>query len=153
MESVVIRDAELADIDRLREVFRAAGLSNEQDRPHLLARPELLDWTADSVSEGRTRVAVVEGRVVGFVTTATRPDSLEMDDLFVDPGSMRQGIGRALVLDVVGSARASGFRRLTVEANEHARSFYERVGFVSHGVAETLFGSASCMVYELAPDG
>ena len=49
------------------------------------------------------------------------------------------------------SARARGIRRLTVEANDHALRFDERVGLVTHGVAETPFGSASSMAYELVP--
>jgi GNAT superfamily N-acetyltransferase len=151
VESVVVRDAELADVDVLRDVFRRASLSNEHDRPHLLARPELLEWANDSVGEGRTRVAVVEGRVVGFITTASSADGLEVDDLFVDPRWTRRGIGRALVIDIAASARAGGIRRLTVEANDHALRFDGRVGFVTHGVAETPFGSASSMADELVP--
>ncbi len=56
------------------------------------------------------------------------------------------------MLDIAASARAYGIRRLTVEANDHALDFYDQAGFIPHGVAETRFGSATRMVYELTPE-
>ena len=53
----------------------------------------------------------------------------ELEDLFVDPEFMRRGIGRALVRDAGAP--------LTVIANEHARAFYESLGFVVTGIAQT----------------
>jgi GNAT superfamily N-acetyltransferase len=150
---VAIRDARPADIDALRDVFRRSSLSNEGDRANLLAHPETLAWAAEPVGEGRTRVAVVDDRVVGFATTSLTTDGLELDDLFVDPDWMRRGVGRALVDDVVSSARRQHNRRVTVTANEHALAFYEHAGFVTVGSAETMFGPAPRMVLEVRPAG
>jgi GNAT superfamily N-acetyltransferase len=85
------------------------------------------------VIEGRTRVAVVEGRVVGFATLVGN----ELEDLFTDPEWMRRGIASALVRDAASSAP-----RIEVTANAHAVSFYEAVGFVADGVTETPGGPA-----------
>jgi GNAT superfamily N-acetyltransferase len=132
-------------------VFRRASLSNEGDRGNLLAHPETLEWAAP-VGDGRTRVAVVaDHRLVGFATTSPTADGVELDDLFVDPDWMGQGVGRALVEDLVTSARRNDCRRVTVTANEHAVAFYERTGFVRRGVVDTMFGPAPRMTMELAP--
>jgi GNAT superfamily N-acetyltransferase len=151
---ITIRDARPVDVDALRELYRRASLSNEGDRANLLANPDVLEWAADSVAEGRTRVAVLDDRVVGFVTTIVA-DELEIDDLFVDPDRMRQGVGRALVEDVTELARTRGGRRIAVTANEHALAFYEAMGFVSEGFVDTLFGSSPRMFLALdaAPGG
>jgi GNAT superfamily N-acetyltransferase len=151
VEHIVIRDARPADVAAVSDVFRHSSLSNEGDRANLLAHPDTLEWAADPVGDGRTRVAVVEHRVVGFATTSPATDGLELDDLFVDPDWMRHGVGRALVDDVVATARRRNCRRITVTANEHALAFYERVGFVTHGFAETMFGPARRMTMELRP--
>jgi GNAT superfamily N-acetyltransferase len=61
----------------------------------------------------------------------------ELEDLFVDPPWMRQGIAAALVLDI--SARLSDlhFERLEVTVNPHAMAFYEHLGFVADRIVDT----------------
>ena len=93
MYRVVIRDAELADLVVVRDVFRRSSLSNDGDRAQLLVNPELLEWSSPPAGRGRTRVAVVDDVIVGFATTTVGADCLELDDLFVDPESMRHGVG------------------------------------------------------------
>jgi GNAT superfamily N-acetyltransferase len=145
-----IRTAMPADMVGLREVFRRSSLSNEGDRMNLLANPDALELSDIAVSEGRTRVAIApDGRVVGFATYLMTGDALELDDLFVDPGWMRQGAGRALVLDIIAIARKHGVRRVEVTANHHALAFYETIGFVFDSQAETRFGPAPRMHLDL----
>ena len=116
-------------------MFRRASLTNEGDREWIQANPD--GWGVDErpVLEGRTRVAVVDGRVVGFATLV----GAELEDLFVDPDWMRRGIATALVRDAVENG---GVERIEVTANGHAVPFYESVGFVHDGPAETTGGPA-----------
>ena len=79
---------------------------------------------------------MVDGRIVGFATLV----GSELEDLFVDPDWMRQGIATALVQDA-----AATVPRIEVTANAHALAFYESVGFVRDGVAETTGGRAHRM--------
>lgn len=142
----LIRTAEEGDLGAIRELFVLASLSNAGDRLVLVAHPDALEFDAAPVAEGRTRVAVDDhGRVVGFATVARAGGTAELEDLFVDPARMRQGIGRALVLDAVARLRAQGAERLEVTANPHAVGFYARMGFVAAGEAETRFGPAPRM--------
>ncbi len=144
-----IRDAIAGDIAVLRQVFRRSSLSNDGDRAKLLAHPEILELSDLAVTQGRIRAAVSEGIIAGFAAWLPRGDAVELEDLFVDPDWMRQGAGRALVLDVAGIARASGARRVEVTANQHARAFYTRVGFVVAGYVQTTFGPALRMHLDL----
>jgi len=138
----LIRVAVHADLGALRDLYRRSSLSNAGDRASLLAHPEALEFAGDAVGEGLTRVAVVDGRIVGF---ATLLGDGELEDLFVDPDWMRRGIGRALVLDAVVLAPAHGLDRIEVTANGEALDFYESVGFVYDGEVETAFGRGSRM--------
>ena len=136
-----IRNAIPADIGTLRDLFRRSSLTNDDDRENLLANPDALELSGTSVQEGRTRVAVTtDGRIVGFVTPLVVRDAFELEDLFVDPDWMRQGVGRALVRDVVGAARRRGLARIEVVANRHALGFYEKAGFAVEREVETRFG-------------
>ena len=143
MDGLSIRTAEATDLDVLRDVFRRASLSNEGDRETLLAHPEVLEFAGEGIAEGRTRVAVIDGRVVGFSTVVELGNVDDLDDLFVDPDWMRHGVGLALMRDVVDRARARGARYVEVTANEHALAFYAAAGFQPHGRADTRFGDAA----------
>jgi GNAT superfamily N-acetyltransferase len=144
-----IRDARPEDMSALREVFRRSSLSNEGDRMTLLAHPDALELPDLAVKEGRTRTAVADGRIIGFATWLSAGNAIEIEDLFVDPEWMRQGAGRALVLDLIAIARGSGIRRVEVTANQHALAFYEKVGFVVGHDAQTRFGPAPRMHLEV----
>jgi GNAT superfamily N-acetyltransferase len=133
----------------LRDLFRRSSLSNDDDRPKLLAHPEIMELSDLAVTEGRVRAAV-SGRVIaGFATWLPAADAVELEDLFVDPDLMRLGAGTALVRDVAGIALDRGARRVEVTANQHARAFYVKVGFVADGYVQTTFGPAVRMHLDL----
>lgn len=131
---VTLRTAVEADLPELRRSYRDASLSNPGDAPSLLANPKFLRFGAEGVLAGCTRVAVAgadgSGPILGFATVAGDQREPEMDDLFVDPGWQRQGIGRLLVEDAVESVGRRGSTRLWVTGNPHAAQFYAAVGFV-----------------------
>jgi GNAT superfamily N-acetyltransferase len=107
-EELLIRDSTPADLSALEEIFRRAALTNEGDREWISAHPEQFGIDEANVIGGRARVAVVEGRVVGFATLVGN----ELEDLFTDPEWMRRGIATALVRDA-----ASNVDRIEVTAN------------------------------------
>ncbi|MGV8964977.1 MAG: GNAT family N-acetyltransferase [Cellulomonas sp.] len=141
----VIRTAVPADLSLLQQVFRAASLANAGDAPHLLAHPEFLVFPGDGIADGRTRLAesgpAPDGTVLGFSTVAPGLNrELELDDLFVDPRFQRRGVARALIADVMASARAGGYRQVSVIANPHASAFYTAVGFRGDRLVTTALG-------------
>ena len=154
MTSLRIRAAELADMPALSAVYRRSSLSNDGDRPGLLAHPAFLEFSDLAVREGRTRAAIAGDRVVGFASwlaAAAANDVFEVEDLFVDPGWMRRGIGTALVLDLIEIARDAGARRAEVTANQHALAFYQSVGFTVDNEVATLLGAGLRMHLDLTP--
>jgi GNAT superfamily N-acetyltransferase len=137
---VEVRKATPADLEVLQDVYRRSSLSNEGDRANLLAHPETLVLPDHAIRRGDTRVAVSGGDVLGFITIVTVDGACEVDDLFVDPDFMRQGVGRRLVADAVEVAGHRGVPRLEVTANPEALAFYLSVGFVVDHRVETRFG-------------
>lgn len=88
----------------------------------------------DPASPLAARLAVVQGRVAGFAIHQNHPstwvagDDCYLEDLFVDPTFRGQGIGRALIEDLIALARARGWKRLywnTDEGNAPARRLYD----------------------------
>jgi ribosomal protein S18 acetylase RimI-like enzyme len=146
----MIRIGTPADLDAARGVYRRASLSNAGDRGNLLAHPEYLVLGPEGLAEGRTHVAEQDGSVVGFATWAETAGTMDLEDLFVDPGYRRRGLAIALVGRIAEILRARGAERLEVTANPHAMEFYRAAGFTDCGVAETDFGTAPRMVLMLA---
>ena len=148
-----VRGARPGDIERLREIFRAAAWSNTGDRPLLTEHPEFLEWNGLPAREGRTHVAVLGEDLVGFISTIARPDAWEIEDLFVDPAWMRRGVATALVEHVVALAHAARCGSLVVDANSHALAFYRSVGFDGATEVPTEGGVAAlrmCRVVDLS---
>ena len=151
---VEIRDARMSDLDALRDIFRRAALANDDEREVLLANPDALELGSGPVREGRTRVATAaDGQVVGFATAVTRGEVVEIEDLFVDPDWMGQGVGRRLVREIVVDARRRRARRVEVIANTHALGFYRKVGFVVDREVSTRFRPARRMRLDVGDCG
>jgi ribosomal protein S18 acetylase RimI-like enzyme len=146
----MIRLGTSADLAAATDVYRRASLSNAGDRDNLLAHPDYLILGSGGLAEGRTYVAEQDDSLVGFATWAETAGTIELEDLFVDPGYMRRGIAAALVNRVAGVLRARGVERLEVTANPHALGFYRAAGFTDCGVAETQFGTAPRMVLAIS---
>jgi N-acetylglutamate synthase-like GNAT family acetyltransferase len=147
---VALRDAVLDEIPHLEALQRRASVVAPDYRDALAAHPEVIHLPAADVSEQRTRVALVDGRVAGFsVVRPVRGTGCELDGLFVEPDLMRRGVGRALIADVVERARQHGVRRVDVIANPTAIDFYTKVGFERGDDAMTQFGPAFWMHLDL----
>ena len=153
MTDLSTRTATADDLEVLCELYRCSSLSNEGDRTNLLAAPDVLHWTGDGLTAGRTRVALDgRDRILGFATVVSIEGGLELEDLFVDPGAMRQGVATRLVLDVVTRAASEGVPWIEVTANSHAAEFYTSAGFVQVGEQQTLFGPARRLRRDVSPD-
>jgi GNAT superfamily N-acetyltransferase len=146
----MIRLGTAADLAAASSVYRRASLSNTGDRDNLLAHPEYLILRPEALAEGRTHVAEQDGSVVGFATWAATASTIELEDLFVDPGYRRRGIAAALVSRITEVVRAQGADCLEVTANPHAMGFYRAAGFANCDTAETAFGTAPRMVLMLS---
>lgn len=81
------------------------------------------------------RVAVWQGTITGFTVCVLHPGSWTLspacylEDLFVDPGVRGQGIGRALIEDLLHTARKRRWSPVywhTRQSNKAARKLYDK---------------------------
>ena len=89
----------------------------------------------DPASPVKARLAVVDGRVMGFAIHLHHPSTWAMtgdcylEDLFVSDAARGQGLGRALIDDLIALARSQGWERLywhTDAKNARARALYDQ---------------------------
>ena len=125
----------------LAALFRRSSLFYEDGREALLAHPEYLEFALPTEGEWSCRVAVCDdGTILGFATALFPGGWAELEDLFVDPGFMRRGVGTILVDDIAAVAARRQVDRIEVTANPNALEFYEKAGFVADGDVETPLG-------------
>jgi GNAT superfamily N-acetyltransferase len=143
----LIRDARDEDGELLDGLHRRSSLVSEDYRAALAVHPDALGVPREAISEGRVRVAVSERDGLLAFASVRYPgfDVCELDDLFVEPGMWRRGVGSALVQDAARRANDAGCTTMTVVSAESNFSFYESVGFVPGEPAATRFGPATRM--------
>src|SRR5262245_10856127 len=88
--------------------------------------------------------AIVAGRVFVAVDARDEPlgvvdcvllgdDDVDLMHLFVEPGALGRGLGRALFATAVEWTRAQARRRLVIASDPNAVGFYRRLGAVDAG--------------------
>lgn len=95
-------------------------------------RPELAVSAAD-VRDSPTFIATVGAHAVGFYSLHPSQEAWELDNLWVLPEFMHQGIGRALLAHALATAARAGVREVTVDADPNAESFYLECGAIRRG--------------------
>lgn len=147
-----IRDASVGEAPVLEALQRRSSAVWDAYREALVAHPDAIELPESFIEHGWVRVAVAGDETpLGFSVAIPTDDSVhELDGLFVEPEHMHRGIGRALVEDAAARAAGQGATCLEVTAGP-AAGFYEKLGFVVTGEAQTRFGPAVRMRRDLPP--
>ncbi|MEO0989394.1 MAG: GNAT family N-acetyltransferase [Pseudomonadota bacterium] len=98
-----------------------------------------LTLTSDDLARDFVRLATWDGAVQGVLHVAVDAKQAWLEKLFVDPGAMGRGIGRALFASGADWARAEGADEMVIEADPGAVPFYRRMG--AHPAGQVPSGS------------
>jgi len=122
------------DVPLLAEIFRAAIEELTAD-DYSEAQQEAWASAADDeeafgakLAHELTLVATYDGAAVGFAALA---DNRRIDMLYVHPAAAGQGAGAMLCDALEKLAAARGAKKLSVDASDTARRFFEKRGFVA----------------------
>ncbi|MFG2884248.1 GNAT family N-acetyltransferase [Streptomyces sp. NPDC048297] len=147
-----IRPLALADCDRVAEIrirgwqhaYRGLMPQTYLDALSVPADAERRrTWFTKGDGTVLNLVAERDGRIVGWAALGpyrdeeVRTADAELYALYVDPGHLGTGIGRALLAESV--ERCAGYPRMflwVLRENGRARRFYERAGFRPDGAEE-----------------
>ena len=86
---------------------------------------------------GSTSIAVAEkdGKIVGIAQIKVVGSEADLLKLFVEPTTLRGGVGKALFVWATDQATNRGANRLVIEADPDAVPFYRRMGAEDRGFA------------------
>jgi GNAT superfamily N-acetyltransferase len=134
---LVMRRATRADAETAWKIRAAAvmtqcqGFYRDVDLEAWVSGEPSLAWT-EKVGTA-FHVAVEDGEIVG--TGMIDPASGKVDAIFVAPGAMKRGVGRAMLRYLEGIAREHGLRALTLDATLNAAPFYRLCGFTGDAIS------------------
>ena len=123
-----------ADTPLLAEIFRAA-IAELTGEDYSEAQQEAWASVAENeaafgkdLADELTLIATMEGSPVGF---ASLEDNSKIGMLYVHPAVAGQGVGRLLIDALEKLAGGRGAAKLSVDASDSARGFFEKRGYVA----------------------
>ena len=133
----MIRLATQKDISAISDLLQILFAQEMDFTPDPEAQNTGLAMFLDDPFAGDILVSEMDGQVVGTVTLALVTSTAEgatvgnIEDFIVHPSYQGQGIGKALMEEVIAYARSIGIRRLTLltDNNNTAQGLYTKFGF------------------------
>ncbi len=121
-----LRPATSDDHDGIVEIWHSSASLPGVGPPVMPTLEELRRRVNEEIAAGwKVTVAEQNSAIVGFA--AVKPNDAILDQLFVRPGHIGSGLGRALFKDCQDQM-PEGFTLHTASSNETARRFYEKAG-------------------------
>lgn len=138
---IPIRSATTGDLTALSSIAARAKAHWGYPEEWLAEWRPQLTVTAADLAEQEIFVACGEENPVGFYGLLFG-EVASLEHLWVDPGAMGRGVGRALLEHAVRRVRRRGHASLQIDSDPHAEAFYlhmgaTRVGWVPAPVAGT----------------
>ena len=128
---LILRLAHPDEAAALTDLVMRSKQSNGYDDAFMAACADELRVTPARIAKGNFWVAEAGGKLRGCVTLD--PDAATgqgtISTFFIDPDAKRQGVGRALWVEVQTAARSLGISLLKLDADPAAVSFYQAMGF------------------------
>ena len=90
-------------------------------KPQLTFSPEYFENNESWVAER-------EHSPIAFYTLLDREENAWIENLWVSPEDIGQGVGKKLFSHAVEVARQRGYKRIQLEADPNAMGFYEKMG-------------------------
>lgn len=120
--------AEPADAETLTRIAVAAKAYWGYPPEWMERWATLLTLTPEKIRAREVYKAQSNGEIFGFYSMICREPAFLLDDLWIEPRHIRQGIGRQLCEHAIRRAKELGAKQLELEAEPHAIEFYEKMG-------------------------
>jgi GNAT superfamily N-acetyltransferase len=125
-----IRTASLEDAQAVSEVYLSSRKKFIAFAPLVHSDEDVIEWIAQQLlPAGGVRVAVLRHEIIGMMALSDDGAFRWIDHLYLKPEYTQQGYGSLLINAALAELRPP-IRLYTFQANEGARRFYEKFGFI-----------------------
>jgi GNAT superfamily N-acetyltransferase len=137
-ENLTVRAATVADVATIHRFSVALATYEDQPDAVTVTTETLVRDGFGADPKFGAVIAEQSGRPVGFAlytfnySTWTGARGMFIEDIWVEPEARRGGVARALIAALARDCTINGFKRIDLHVLywNHARGFYERLGFV-----------------------
>ncbi|MEM1150383.1 MAG: GNAT family N-acetyltransferase [Pseudomonadota bacterium] len=129
------RPAQNEDCDVLTALCLRSKAVHGYDAEFMAACAAELAVTPEKLALGGHLVVSVEGHLMGYAQVTEDKGEMWLEALFVDPGKMGKGIGKALFQRVMTLAQKAGAQSVLIDSDPGAEAFYLSRGAVRIGEA------------------
>ena len=153
-DTVTCRAACLDDAEAIATVYLRSRKELVACAPLAHSDEEVREWVRERlIPAGRTTVALAGGQAVGLLAVSSGTDASWIDQLYLLPAWVGQGIGTKL-LDLARADLRPPIRLYTFQGNERARRFYESRGFRPIAFGDGTGNEEKCpdVLYEWCPE-
>jgi len=135
--NVQIRQAHPSDAEILSGIaFSAKAHWSYPERWMEIWKPQFT-FTSEYFEENESWVAETNNVPIAFYTLQDKNEKAWIENLWVLPEYIGQGIGKQLFVHAVELSRYRGYKILQLEADPNATGFYEKMGMYMIGERET----------------
>ncbi len=152
-DTFACRAARVGDAEAIATVYLRSRKELVACAPLAHSDEEVREWIHRRlIPAGRTTVALVGGEAVGLLAVSIDADASWIEQLYLLPAWVGQGIGTKL-LDLARAELRPPIRLYTFQANERARCFYESRGFRAIAFGDGTGNEEKCpdVLYEWRP--
>ena len=136
MSDIAIRPARPQEADALTALCLRSKAHWGYDAAFMALSKDALTISPALIETGRVLVAEKDGALLGMASLAPlRAGVWDLLHMFVEPGAIGSGAGRALFASIADRARGFGGTMLSIQADPHAEAFYLKLGAVRVGEA------------------
>jgi ribosomal protein S18 acetylase RimI-like enzyme len=125
---ISIRRAKPEEADILSQIAIAAKGHWNYPKPWMQLWIPQLTFAPAYFEEHEGWAAELEGEVIAFYTLEERNGNAWLENIWVLPRYIGQGVGKELFMHGLARARELGYKTLRLEAEPNAIGFYEKMG-------------------------
>ena len=129
MQQIILRNASLEDSEAIVKIYLESRKKFLPFAPLAHNDKQICNWICNTViPQHQVIVAQKNGTTVGMMVLLKNKEIGWIDQLYISPDCIRQGIGTMLV-EKAKDILKSPIRLRTFQQNTTARTFYEKQGF------------------------
>jgi GNAT superfamily N-acetyltransferase len=128
-----LRPPQLHELEALSALCLRSKAVWGYDQAFLDACRAELTIRADDLATSSLCVAEHDGALVGMVQLTIVGNAADLQKMFIEPGAIGLGVGKALFEWVSSTAKTLGARHLTIDADPGAVGFYRKMGAIERG--------------------
>ena len=123
------------EYEALTDLILRSKAVHGYDEAFMAACVEELTLTAEKAGKGPVQVAERDGAIIAVAQVIRDEEGCYLESLFVEPGAMGSGAGRALFEWAATAAANLGARELQIDSDPGAEGFYLAMGAVCVGTS------------------